>query len=935
MAKKFLTPLGLVGLASDPATGSEGQLYFNTTDDVVRVYANGAWTELSGAGGEGASVIYSASQPDITGLNVGTIWVDSDAVITGGGGGGGGTGGPSFQTIVTIPTSASVVAQTAGEILTLISGSNVYITNASANNSITIGVTGIQEQIDNLITSIGPSSASATASRITAYVKNGSTSLAKGTPVYVTGADGSNIIVGPASNISEPTSSKTLGFTQTALSANQHGYIVLEGTLSGLDTSLAGSAGDPIWLGETPGTVIYGLANKPKAPNNLVYLGVVSRKNSNNGEIFVKIQNGFELNELHDVRIISIQNDDLIVYNSASSIWVNSPKQNIINTASAAAVSYLVDGAPEALNTLNELSEALNDNADILDTLLTTTVASSTYLPLSSSASFYRWTKTYSASASVISGVDDNSISLSYNAGYIQLFINGVMLDPSEYTATSGSAITVSTPVLSGEVVDIFAFLNSTSVNTYSQAQIDNKYNNLTRWKKAYSASATVISGVDDNSNTLSYLSGYEQFYLNGILLTPITDYARTSASVVTLSTALISGDIVEIINTQPFNVADVYNTSQSDNRYLTQSSASTTYLTRSSASTTYLTQSSASSTYLTQANGITAATASATYIPQSSPVTSFKNKIINGGFDIWQRGTSFSTSNAYAADRWVIVGASGQTVSVSQQSFTPGAAPVSGYEGTFFARLAWSGTPSGSYWFTQRIENVRTFSGQTITLSFWAKATSNTSALTPMIEQNFGTGGSSVVSTAGSSISITTSWQRFTQTFVVPSISGKTIGTSSYLEIRPFSGSTAITGNSIDIWGVQVEKGSLATDFEERFIGNELQMCQRYYLQSQYSGIASHGYEDWSGFIDSGYTSNCFVNYRFPVEMRVAPTITVYSGNGDGWVDSHGRGQVGSGGVIVAGISRRGFQQIYHPSSSLGSSGQALRGGYRASAEL
>jgi len=88
MAKKFLTPLGLVGLTSDPASGSEGQLYFNTTDDVVRVYANGAWTELSGAGGEGASVIYSASQPDVTSLNVGTIWVDSDAEATGGGGGG-------------------------------------------------------------------------------------------------------------------------------------------------------------------------------------------------------------------------------------------------------------------------------------------------------------------------------------------------------------------------------------------------------------------------------------------------------------------------------------------------------------------------------------------------------------------------------------------------------------------------------------------------------------------------------------------------------------------------------------------------------------------------------------------------------------------------------------------------------------------------------
>ena len=297
--------------------------------------------------------------------------------------------------------------------------------------------------------------------------------------------------------------------------------------------------------------------------------------------------------ELNNINLNSaIQTASAAAYSSASA-YTNAQIANInlssaIQTASAAAVTYLVDSAPGALDTLNELAAALNDDANFATTVtnsiagkLSISAASASYLPLSSSASFYRWTKTYSASASVISGVDDNSISLSYNAGYIQLFINGVMLDPSEYTATSGSAITVSTPVLSGEVVDIFAFLNSTSVNTYSQAQIDNKYNNLTRWKKAYSASATVINGVDDNSNTLSYLSGYEQFYLNGILLTPITDYARTSASVVTLSTALISGDIVEIINTQPFNVADVYNTSQSDNRYLTQSSASTTYATK------------------------------------------------------------------------------------------------------------------------------------------------------------------------------------------------------------------------------------------------------------------------------------------------------------------------------------------------------------------
>lgn len=446
MAKKFLTPIGLVSLPSDPATGIEGQVYFNTTIDSIKIYANGVWTELQGGGG--GSVIYTANQPDITDLEVGTIWVDSNAEVTGGGGGAGG-GGPSFRTISTSPSSQLITALTTTENLEFVSGSNIYISANDTTNTVSINVTGIQEQIDNLITSIGPSSASATASRITAYVKNGSTALAKGVPVYITGADGTNIIIGPSSNTAESTSSKTLGFTQTALNANQHGYIVLEGTLTGINTNSA-NIGDPIWLGSSPGTVIYGLANKPQAPNHLVYLGVVSRVNTNNGEIFVKIQNGFELKELHDVRINGVANDDLILYNSASSIWVNSPKQNIINTASAAAVNYLVDGAPAALNTLNELAAALNDNADILDLYLTQSSASSTY-----ATKITRWRKTYSASATLIQGVDDNSNTLSYNPGYELLHINGILLATNEYTTNSSSLITLNEAVSTNDVIDI------------------------------------------------------------------------------------------------------------------------------------------------------------------------------------------------------------------------------------------------------------------------------------------------------------------------------------------------------------------------------------------------------------------------------------------------------------------------------------------------
>ncbi len=229
MARNFLTGLRLVNLPTDPLSGSEGELYFNTTNDVIKIYYNGSWHTL----------------------------------------------------------------------------------------------TGINE---------GP----ADASRITAYVKNGPVALAKGVPVYATGSDGTNIIIGPSSNIAESTSSKTIGFTQTALNANQHGYIVLEGILDGLNT-IAGQDGDPIWLGSASGTVVYGLANKPQAPNHLVYLGILSRSNANNGEIFVKIQNGFELKELHDVRINGVQNKDIITWNSSSSIWINEPIQGYLNSASVSA----------------------------------------------------------------------------------------------------------------------------------------------------------------------------------------------------------------------------------------------------------------------------------------------------------------------------------------------------------------------------------------------------------------------------------------------------------------------------------------------------------------------------------------------------------------------------------------------------------------------
>jgi hypothetical protein len=148
--------------------------------------------------------------------------------------------------------------------------------------------------------------------------------LTKGQAVYVSSADGTNMIVSKASNTTETTSSKTMGLITTNLAHNGQGTLITEGLLAGLNTNGA-SAGDPVWLG-TNGNLIYGLLNKPSAPAHLVFIGIVTRANANNGEIFVKCQNGFEVRELHDAVVEangSLTDNEVFAYDSASGMWKN------------------------------------------------------------------------------------------------------------------------------------------------------------------------------------------------------------------------------------------------------------------------------------------------------------------------------------------------------------------------------------------------------------------------------------------------------------------------------------------------------------------------------------------------------------------------------------------------------------------------------------
>ena len=229
-----------------------------------------------------------------------------------------------------------------------------------------------------------------------------------------------------------------------------------------------------------------------------------------------------------------------------------------------------------------------------------------------------------------------------------------------------------------------------------------------------------------------------------------------------------------------------------------------------------------------------------------TTPISGFRNDIINGDFKINQRGfTSTTTTGTYGLDRWYLETNTG-TSTYSTQSFTLGNV-ISGYEPTNFARIVTSGqSATGSFsLLTQQIEDVRNLAGQTAVVSFWAKAASGTPKVAVTLDQLFGSGGSpsSAVNNLFGTVTLSTSWTRYTLTSTVASISGKTIGTTantSALRLRlwvsggsdlnPSAQSIGAQNNTFDFWGVQVEPGTIATPFEQRPIGTELSLCQRYY---------------------------------------------------------------------------------------------------------
>ena len=159
------------------------------------------------------------------------------------------------------------------------------------------------------------------ASTLVREVKNmtGAT-LTKGTIVYISGANGNKILVSKAQASSESLSSRTFGLLQSNILNNGVGNCVVIGDLSGLDTS-SFTEGVQLYLSPTIAGAY--TTTKPSAPDHLVYIGKITRSHPTQGQIEVQIQNGYELQELHNVAINGVANNQLLAYESSTLLWKN------------------------------------------------------------------------------------------------------------------------------------------------------------------------------------------------------------------------------------------------------------------------------------------------------------------------------------------------------------------------------------------------------------------------------------------------------------------------------------------------------------------------------------------------------------------------------------------------------------------------------------
>tara|TARA_R110002033_G_scaffold170078_1_gene212103 strand:- start:235 stop:1302 length:1068 start_codon:yes stop_codon:yes gene_type:complete len=249
---------------------------------------------------------------------------------------------------------------------------------------------------------------------------------------------------------------------------------------------------------------------------------------------------------------------------------------------------------------------------------------------------------------------------------------------------------------------------------------------------------------------------------------------------------------------------------------------------------------------------------------------------IINGNFGVWQRGTSFTTS-VYTADRW-LQDLSGASATLTREAHTVGQTDVPDNPKYYLKQNVTTGNDNCGMLY--RIEDVDILTGA-FTLSFYAKGVNpNSGNLDIIIQQNFGSGGSGTISLSEQDLTLTGSWQKFVFTGTLASISGKTIGTSSYIQIiikQPSDDANTAAWN-LQISQVQLESGTYTSatipPFQSETYQANFLRCARYY--TEYGGAADASFTANYDLLCEANGTAAFANATFwtPVPLRAVPSI-------------------------------------------------------------
>ena len=356
--------------------------------------------------------------------------------------------------------------------------------------------------------------------------KTGST-LAKGSIVYVSGANGVHTQVSLALATGDITSARTLGWLSENIANNATGLCCVEGYLDGVDTQGV-TEGAQLYLSPTiPGAFT---ETKPVASDHLVYVGVCAKASAGNGRVFVKVQNGYELNELHDVKTVNLANNDLLRYSASTALWEN---------VAATAIT---------------VGSAITAGTSVYATNAATSVYAST-----SGTSVYA---TNAGTAVDLSGSITKSQVSDFTSGTVASASTAQQAGTAVYATTSGSAsVSGSAVAYTGSITisQITDLANATVTSASTAQQAGTSVYASTAGTSVYATLAgtasyatAALSATSSNSAYTALLAGTSVYAATS----GTADYATTSGTAVTISGTITNSQVSDYASGTVANIS-------------------------------------------------------------------------------------------------------------------------------------------------------------------------------------------------------------------------------------------------------------------------------------------------------------------------------------------------------------------------------------------